>query len=167
MARGQSVEEGRFAGDPGAARARPKVLLRAASDADWWTYYGGDVPTWWTGIVAEDAHMLLGMGGVYRGVDGRIWAFFHRARGAPVRIAMQRGAKALFAALREVGVTDVYAIASKTIPGAAYWMTRLGFVQTNEERAAHVVWVWRPELSIRPFKETNHGESPERDHAAA
>lgn len=118
--------------------------LRLATDADWWRWCGRKAPGWWIGITAEDAHMLLGLGGVYLGVDDRFWAFFHKARGVSGKILMQRAARTLFDALRESGLREVSALPDLTIPGAELWLSRLGFKATDELMNEHQVWAWTP-----------------------
>ena len=117
--------------------------LRLATDDDWWRYTGRPLPSWWVGITAEDTHMLLALGAVYLGTDWRFWCFFHKARGASVKIMMQKAARVLFAGLPEVGITEVRAMADPSHPGSEFWLHRLGFEPTAEQRGGITVWQWQ------------------------
>ncbi len=67
--------------------------LRPATDEDWYVFYGSPVPLCWAGYVAVDTWMLAGIGGMYRGVDGRWWACLQRAPGVRARVTAQKAAK--------------------------------------------------------------------------
>ena len=86
--------------------------------------------------------MLLGLGGVYLGTDGRFWAFFGKARGVSARVTMQKAALALFASLEEAGVKQVSAIPDDDIEKARFWLARLGFKPTEETLKGHTIWTW-------------------------
>lgn len=123
-----------------------KPFLRSATNDDFWRYFGRPAPACWAGIVAEDATMLLGIGGVYRGVDGRWWCALDRAPGVgglPARRLMHAAAVTLLSAVSEVGLRLVHAIPDSRIAGSAYYLDRLGFTPTGEIYNELAVWAWK------------------------
>lgn len=85
--------------------------------------------------------MLLGIGGVFFGTDGRWWATFARAPGIRSRLTAQHAARTILDAAGEAGLT-VHAMADDSIAGAEFWLRRLGFEETDEILNNSRVWRW-------------------------
>lgn len=113
--------------------------MRAATDEDWYVFTGLGRPLEWFGLVAEDDHMLLGLGGAYLGRDDRWWVTFKRAPGVRCRLTAQKAAKSLLSIVESRGLT-VHAIADRRISGAEFWLRRLGFVETEETLSGETIW---------------------------
>ena len=105
--------------------------LRAATDRDWRCFYGVNPPAHWSGIVAEDDHMILGIGGLYADRQGRWWAFLRRAPGVRGSVTAQRAAMAILDAARDADLV-VNAISDPAIAGSGNWLQRLGFEEIED-----------------------------------
>lgn len=119
------------------------VSLRRADDQDWYVYTGMPIPHVWYGMVAENSYMRIGLGGIYKAQDGRWWTVFSKApgvRGYPVTMA--KAARQTFAIADGIG-EPIHAMCNHEIPGAAFWLQRLGFIETDELIEGHAVWVRR------------------------
>lgn len=116
-------------------------MLRAATDDDWQVFFGWGPPLTWFGYVAEDAHMLLGIGGVYFGTDDRWWITFKRAPGVRHRHTAQKAARMILDVVDRRGIT-VHALADPRISGAEFWLRRLGFTETAETLSGGNVWTY-------------------------
>jgi hypothetical protein len=115
--------------------------LRRATGDDWRRYVGTEPPALWYGLTADAGYMLLGIGGVFLGTDDRWWATFHRAPGVRDLALAQRAARVVQSVASEAGLT-VHAMPDPRISTAAFWLSRLGFIETDEEIDNCKVWRW-------------------------
>lgn len=118
------------------------MALRAANDADWRTFWGLEPPPHWIGFTCEVAGRLEGFGGVYEADDGRWWVTFKRLPGVTRNVTAHRAARMTLECVKAAGVT-VHALAETDIPGAEFWLRRLGFVETDEMIGPNTVWTWK------------------------
>lgn len=119
------------------------AVLRPATDADYYVFFGRPAPDAWIGLVADAGHMLLGIGGLFFAEDGRWWATVARAPGVTSRVLLHKAARETLDVAKRAGV-QVHALADPAIPNADLWLKRLGFQETDEMRANHKVWTWAP-----------------------
>lgn len=114
--------------------------LRPAADLDWRRFYGIEAPAYWSGLVFEDKHMILGIGGLYCDDECNWWAFLKRAPGVGCAFTAQRAALITLNAGIEAGLT-IHAIADPAIVGSAKWLRRLGFEETSETVKGFNKWI--------------------------
>lgn len=117
-------------------------MLRRARGEDWAAICGTPEPAEWFGYAEARPHFIDGLGCVFLGVDGRWWVLFKRAPGVRKVKTAHAAARRLFAEAKDKGI-EVHGLADPEISGAAVWMARLGFEQTDETREGHPVWVLR------------------------
>ena len=115
------------------------LRLRRATADDIYQYYGLDAPGYWFGIVAEDDVMMLGIGGVFAGADGRHWAALGRQPGVRAAKSMLVACRAVMQTARELGIV-VSATADDRVPGSVALLERLGFQPTAETIQGVTVW---------------------------
>lgn len=116
-------------------------MLRAATDEDWLAMTGQNAPAYWIGYAYEEGGVLLGVGGIYEGQDGRWWASVKARARRPM--ALFRAARRLLDVAARADV-PVHAMADDTIHGACHFLTRLGFRGTGEVHSGYEVLRWTP-----------------------
>ena len=114
-------------------------MLRTATGEDWAAITGLPVPGYWIGLVYEENGTALGLGGLFEGADGRWWATVTSSAVRPV--ALWKAAHQVLDTAAKVGL-PVYALADHGVTGAERFLSRLGFVETDEVIAGHRVLVW-------------------------
>jgi hypothetical protein len=117
--------------------------LRAATDSDFYTFYGVDPPATWFGISAHTDVMMIGLGVVYLGIDGRNWAGFARAPGVTLPVLMMKACRSILAYAAEQNI-ELHAFASPTVDGSVLLLRRLGFESTDETLKGHRIYRWKP-----------------------
>jgi hypothetical protein len=100
------------------------------------------VDGWVEGDVLVDGDgRILGYGIVTQDTLGRFWGWVRR--GPASAVTMHRGALRLIAAVRSSGAEMLCVYCNQDIAGAAEWLARLGFVQSDGETPQGRVWVCR------------------------
>lgn len=125
-----------------------RARLRRATRGDL-AAYGAGLPEgwcaegWMLGYALEQDDQVAAYGIVTQDRYGRLWGWFSR-RAAVSPFMMHRKARELLAIVRDAGEPAVWAICHPTIPGAATWLERLGFVLTGD--AIEQGQIWRCDL---------------------
>lgn len=115
------------------------MALRPAVDRDWEAVTGMRAPAEWFGYVDGSQWLVEGLGAVYLGADERWWLSFWRCPGVRKTKTAHAGAVRLIRDAKDKGLT-LYAMADPSISGSSFWIERLGFRRSEEERMGIPVW---------------------------
>ncbi|MGA0595603.1 hypothetical protein [Enterovirga sp. CN4-39] len=110
--------------------------VRLAKAADFVRAFGREPPAKvWFGMVAETDGEPVGFGTVVWDEYGRAWGAFDRI-GPVSAFTMHKTAQTVMGWLARTGQSALYVQCSETIPGAQFWLERLGF-----HHEADGIWV--------------------------
>ena len=115
------------------------TTLRKATNDDWRKFWGIDPIVPWQGYVAEDQHMILGIGGLFMPNDGRWHAFLKKAPGVRAVLTTYKAALLTLDDAEQQGLT-VYAMPDDGISSACAFLKRFGFVETEEKIDGLTYW---------------------------
>lgn len=118
-------------------------MIETATDDDYSAMFGTMPPQEWFGLVAKTQWLILGIGAVYRGTDGKYWMMFTRSPGVRMTKTAHMAGKRLVQQAKDKGL-EVRALADNRISGAALWLRKLGFKQSTETIEGYPVWTLSP-----------------------
>lgn len=106
-------------------------------------FYKGEiafqVPVW--GYAARRGLLTTGIGGVFQGLDGRVWGFMDFRPGYRGKI-LYRYMIRLLREAEETGIPHIYVVRDHAHETSERMLQRGGFIKTEEQLADHEIWVW-------------------------
>lgn len=119
------------------------TLVEPATNDDIARFYGGiALQGDWMGLVRRRGRLVVAAGGIFKRDDGP-WRGFMDIPPHERGISVFRYALRLLREAKAAGAPSVDVVCSNEIPGAAKFLSRLGFEKTSRMEDDQAVWIWQ------------------------
>lgn len=102
-----------------------------ATDADFLAFYGQTPPEPWLGVCAKEGERIVAFGVIIWADNGNALGFVDK-KGPVSRFMLHREARRVLRVLKQVGEPHVSVMCDGRLPGAEYWLRKMGFAPVED-----------------------------------